>query len=50
MPCFLPDTQVNSACSDDNPDTLCHHELLLPGHLLVKFLREKLEDCLSIFK
>ena len=42
--------QANSACCEDNPDALTHHELLLPGHLLVKFLREKLEDCLAMFK
>ncbi|GAX83529.1 hypothetical protein CEUSTIGMA_g10954.t1 [Chlamydomonas eustigma] len=41
---------ANSACCEDNPDALTHHELLLPGHLLVKFLREKLEDCLNTFK
>ena len=46
----LPPHQANSACCEDNPDALTHHELLLPGHLLVKFLREKLEDCLAMFK
>jgi len=34
-------------CGDDNPDALTHHELLLPGHLLAKFLQEKLSDCLQ---
>jgi DNA-directed RNA polymerase I subunit RPA2 len=39
--------QVNRQCCDDNPDALTHHELLLPGHLLTKFVKEKLEDALS---
>ena len=47
---LAPPNQANSACCEDNPDALTHHELLLPGHLLVKFLREKLEDCLAMFK
>ncbi|KAG1670388.1 hypothetical protein FOA52_000148 [Chlamydomonas sp. UWO 241] len=41
---------VNSACCEDNPDACTHHELLLPGHLLVKFIKEKLEDCLGLVK
>ncbi|MEW5303502.1 MAG: hypothetical protein WDW36_006188 [Sanguina aurantia] len=41
---------VNSACCEDNADALSHHEVLLPGHLLMKFLREKLEDCMLGFK
>ena len=41
---------VGGVCAEDNPDALTHHELLLPGHLLMKFLREKLEDCLGTFK
>ena len=41
---------VNSACCEDNPDALTHHELLLPGHLLVKFLKDKLEEALLLFK
>lgn len=41
---------VNSACCDDNPDALTSHEILLPGHFLCKFLREKLEDCLDALK
>lgn len=41
---------VGGTCSEDNPDALTHHELLLPGHLLMKFMREKLEDCLGVFK
>lgn len=42
--------QVNSACCEDNADALSHHEVLLPGHLLMKFLKEKLEDCMLSFK
>ena len=41
---------VGGVCAEDNPDALTHQELLLPGHLLMKFLREKLEDCLAVFK
>lgn len=45
-----PDPQANGACSNDNADALTHHELLLPGHLLAKFFKERLEDCLIGFK
>eukprot|EP00201_Polytomella_parva_P019467 CAMPEP_0175041304 /NCGR_PEP_ID=MMETSP0052_2-20121109/1831_1 /TAXON_ID=51329 ORGANISM="Polytomella parva, Strain SAG 63-3" /NCGR_SAMPLE_ID=MMETSP0052_2 /ASSEMBLY_ACC=CAM_ASM_000194 /LENGTH=1341 /DNA_ID=CAMNT_0016303785 /DNA_START=27 /DNA_END=4052 /DNA_ORIENTATION=+ len=41
---------VNGACSDDNPDALTHHEILLPGLLLIKFLKEKMEDVLGGLK
>jgi hypothetical protein len=41
---------VNQQCCEDNPDALTHHELLLPGHLLAKFAKEKLEDCLGAVK
>lgn len=27
---------------------LWHSQVLLPGHLLCKFLKEKLEDCLEV--
>lgn len=40
--------QVNGQCCEDNPDALTHHEILLPGHLLLKFFKEKLEDCLQV--
>jgi DNA-directed RNA polymerase I subunit RPA2 len=40
--------QVNGQCCEDNPDALTHHELLLPGHLLLTFFKEKLEDCLQV--
>lgn len=41
---------VNSNCCEDNSDALTHHEVLLPGHLLLKFVKEKLEDCLLLLK
>ncbi len=44
--CYVFVLQAGGAVGDDNADTLTHHELLLPGHLLCKFLKEKLEDCL----
>ena len=37
-------------CGEDNPDAPTHHEVLLPGHLLLKFLREQLETALDAFK
>ncbi len=42
--------QVNGQCCEDNPDALTHHEVLLPGHLLLKYFKEKLEDCLGVLK
>ena len=33
-------------CCADNSDAFMNHELLLPGHLLTMFLREKLEEAL----
>ena len=38
---------ANRQCSDDNADALTHHELLLPGHLLLKFVKEQLETTLD---
>jgi len=38
---------ANNQCCEDNPDALTHHEVLLPGHLLLKFMREQLEVCLD---
>lgn len=40
---------VNFQCCDDNPDALSHHEILLPGQLLAKYFKEKVEDSLSEF-
>ncbi|EFN59491.1 hypothetical protein CHLNCDRAFT_138110, partial [Chlorella variabilis] len=37
-------------CGEDNPDALTHHEVLLPGHLLLKVLREQLETALEAFR
>lgn len=41
---------ANGQCCEDNPDALTHHEVLLPGHLLLKFMREQLETCLDLLK
>ena len=41
---------VNGQCVEDNPDALTHQEVLLPGHLLLKFMREQLETCLDSLK
>jgi DNA-directed RNA polymerase beta subunit len=40
---------VNLQCCEDNPDALTHHEVLLPGQLLIKFFKEKCEDVLTAF-
>lgn len=41
---------ANGQCCEDNPDALTHHEVLLPGHLLLKFMREQLETCLDLLR
>ena len=41
---------VGGQCSEDNPDALTHHEVMLPGQLLCKFLQDKLVECLEAFK
>lgn len=41
---------ASGQCSEDNPDALTHHEILLPGQLLCKFLQDKLDESLEIFK
>ncbi|GFR47172.1 hypothetical protein Agub_g8865 [Astrephomene gubernaculifera] len=41
---------VSGAAVEDNPDALTHHEILLPGHLLLKFLKEKMQDSLEVLK
>lgn len=38
---------VEGECSIDNPDSLAHQEILLPGILLQMFVREKLEESMS---
>ncbi|KAL6767395.1 hypothetical protein ACKKBF_B35095 [Auxenochlorella protothecoides x Auxenochlorella symbiontica] len=38
---------ANRQCCEDNPDAPTHHELLLPGHLLLKFMKDQLENCLD---
>lgn len=40
---------VNFQCCEDNPDALSHHEILLPGQLLAKYFKEKVEEGLSEF-
>lgn len=37
---------VSGSCSADNTDSLSNHELLLPGHLLLTFLKEKIQESL----
>ena len=43
-------TLVADLCGEDNADALSHHEVLLPGTLLSKFVSDKLAECLVIFK
>ena len=38
---------VEGECSIDNPDSLAHQEILLPGTLLQMLIREKLEESMS---
>jgi hypothetical protein len=33
-------------CTQDNPDSLMNQELLLPGHLITMYLKEKMEELL----
>lgn len=40
---------VAGQCGEDNPDALTHHEIMLPGQLLAKFLQDRLEECLTNF-
>lgn len=46
--CSSTSSQANRQCCEDNPDALNHHELLLPGHLLLKFVKEQLENNLDM--
>lgn len=39
-------TFVEGKCSADNADALVNHELLLPGHLITMYVKEKLEEAL----
>lgn len=41
---------VSGACSPDNPDSAMHQEILLPGHLLMMFVKERLDDWLQRLK
>ena len=38
---------VHDKILPDNPDSLMNHELLLPGHLFVSYLKEKLDELLG---
>ncbi|KAK7391498.1 hypothetical protein VNO78_19914 [Psophocarpus tetragonolobus] len=38
---------IDQASVPDNPDSLQNHEVLLPGHLITLYLKEKLEDWLQ---
>jgi DNA-directed RNA polymerase I subunit RPA2 len=35
---------AQNTCASDNPDALMNHEILLPGHLITMYVKEKLED------
>lgn len=37
---------VHGQCCTDNTDSLCHHEVLLPGCLISRYLKEKVEEAL----
>ena len=41
---------ASGACAEDNADSLLHQEVLLPGHLLTIFLKERLQDWLLKLK
>ena len=43
-------TFVENKCFNDNSDALMNHELLLPGHLINMYLKEKIEDSLLLIK
>ena len=38
---------VSGSCSADNPDSLQHQEVLLPGHLYGMIIKERLEEVLN---
>ncbi|CAM9761273.1 unnamed protein product, partial [Phaeothamnion confervicola] len=41
---------VAGDCREDNADALSAHELLLPGHLITMFVKEKLDECLQLVR
>ncbi|RDY14792.1 DNA-directed RNA polymerase I subunit 2, partial [Mucuna pruriens] len=52
LPCFSFMLQklfslIDQTSVPDNPDSLQNHEVLLPGHLITLYLKEKLEDWLQ---
>jgi DNA-directed RNA polymerase beta subunit len=38
------------SCTEDNPDSLMHHDLMLPGHLMTMAFKERCQDLLAKFK
>jgi DNA-directed RNA polymerase I subunit RPA2 len=38
---------VHAKCCEDNMDSVSHQELLMPGHILSAYIREKMEDTLG---
>jgi len=40
-------TQASGRCQGDNPDSLMHQEVLLPGHLLQQFFKEQMQEWLT---
>ena len=38
------------SCTEDNPDSLMHHDLMLPGHLMTMAFKERCQDLLGKFK
>ena len=40
----LTAAQASGACQGDNPDSLLHQEVLLPGHLIQQFMKERIVD------
>lgn len=40
---------VDGHCGEDSADALTHHEILLPGHLLMKAMHERLSVWLQTF-
>ena len=41
---------AQGSIKQDNPDCLANQEVLLPGHLMLMILKEKLEECLAGIK
>ena len=41
---------ASGTCKEDNADALCHHEVLMPGHLLTIFYKERCAEWLGAWK